>query len=129
MFVIRESLDIEKDLSRNWSSFCGGGADGPICGETEAEAIAQWCEWTDQPAEDAPEMRFHNGIQGWCEYHYDGLGAWEMEAETEEEAIAEATGQSGLASTMEEGSGHFFAEQVKKWHRVGDNIYIIELKP
>ena len=39
-FVIRESACIEKDLTRNWSSFCGGGADGPICGVDETDAIA-----------------------------------------------------------------------------------------
>ena len=87
MFVIRESCDLAKDLERNWSSFCGGGADGPICGEDEADAIAQWCSFTGLPAEDAPEMRYHNGIGGWCEVHYEGLGAWLLEAETLEEAI------------------------------------------
>lgn len=133
MFVVRETFDPKKDLQRNWSAPAGGGHTCPLSEESKEAAFQKWFSYSlfDDEAEarkEAPEFRFHNGIGGWCEVHYEGLGAWKLSALNIEEAVREATGMDGLAVTMSEGDGHFFAEDVVSYHHVEKNLFIFNLK-
>jgi len=126
-FVIRETESPELDLARNWSSFCGGGSICPLAESTEDAAVAEWAACSGQYESEAPEMRYHNGLEGWCEFHYEGLGAWLLDAKTLEEAMTEAKGQNALATTTDSGDGHFFAEDVVTYYHVEGNIYVFEI--
>lgn len=130
MYVVRDTYHPAEDLKRNWSAPMGGFSDGEMngCRFQSAEDAATCYERLFEKK--APnEFRFHPAYNSFVEVHYEGLGAWALNAETIEEAINEAAVMGdGLACTMESGSGHFFAEDVISFHEVCEGRYIFELK-
>lgn len=129
-FVVRETSHPEADLARNWSSPTGGFSYGEMNGFTFAsaeEATAYWnANLSDLGA--APAFRFHPAYNSFTEVHYEGLGAWNLEAETLEEALKEAAEQAwGLTVNSEAGDGHFMAADVVSFHKVREDLYVFEI--
>ena len=118
-FVVRDTNHPIEDLKRNWSAACGGvnpynGDFAYVSLEEAIEADKKWNE-SDKPQH---EYRFHPAHDGWCMVHYEGLGAYQLEAETLEEALKEADEyEENLACTSECGDGHFLAHQVVSFHK------------
>ncbi len=132
-FVVRQTNHPQEDLTRNWSSFAGGFGNGEIAGTSfsSAEAFAAYWEKNCDDLGAAPEVRFHPYHEGFVEVHYEGLGAWALDAETLEEAMIEATEvlnqRGGLAWTDEAGDGQFMAGEVVAFHEVSEGLYVFEL--
>jgi len=130
-FVVRCTEHPAEDLERNWSAACGGFLNPnyfePDC-ETREEAdlaISESIENGYTPS----EMRFHGAYDAFVEVHYEGLGAWELDAENLEEAIEEAMNTNGvdLVCTLGSGNGHFYKEDCLSYIQVSENIYIFEI--
>ncbi|GIV35340.1 MAG: hypothetical protein KatS3mg031_2875 [Chitinophagales bacterium] len=134
-YVVRYSLDPAKDLERNWSTFAGAECEfGPFSypAETEDEAREEYAAYIGiSPEEVTKEFRWHNGLNSYAQVHYEGLGAWELNANTLEEAVAEAKGmnESDMWCTTGAGTGHFFASEVVAYIKVPnkENLYIFIL--
>jgi hypothetical protein len=128
-FVVRDTDHPVEDLERNWSSFVGGRGscgEGPFVSEEDAIKSELYQTGNDKPKH---EYRYHPAHEGYCIVHYDGLGAFQLESETIEEAIAEADEKRDyLAVTSDAGDGHFYAEQVLSFHKVREGRYIFEIK-
>lgn len=127
-YVVRETMSPELDLLRNWSTYAGGSQHGEMLGDSIEEAIEMLashygCEISEINA----EFRYHNGLEKYAQVHYEGLGAWEIQASSIEEAIEKAKKLNGLACTMEAGNGHFFAEDVVEYIEVEADKYIFIL--
>lgn len=99
-FVARATDHPQEDLNRNWSAVLGGVANGDfhIC-ESLEEAEAMWKKYYGfDDYEDAAETNpfrvsdwgYHPLYEGWVQIHYKGLGGYELDAESLEEAIIEA---------------------------------------
>jgi hypothetical protein len=130
IFVVRETSHPEADLARNWSSPTGGFSNGEMCGTSFASAEAAKAHWDAFYQDDvpAPDFRFHPAYGSFTEVHYEGLGAWNLEAETLEEAIAEATTcEWGLTVNSGAGDGHFLANEVVSFHKVREDLYVFEI--
>jgi len=126
MFVIRDTYHPQEDLDRNWSAPIGGFS-GALAGshfssiEDAQESAVEWGVNS--------EFRFHPAYDGFVEVHYEGLGAWAMDAETLEEALIEADEfEDDLACTTDTGDGHFYADDCIGFHFVREGRYIFELK-
>ena len=127
-FVVRDTNHPEEDLQRNWSAPAGGFS-SELAGETFT---------TKEDAEKAEinffgqvehEFRYHPAYDSFVEFHYEGLGAFVLDAETIDEAIKEASNfRDLLACTMESGDGHFYAEDVVSFHKVNDSRFVFEIK-
>lgn len=127
MFVIRDTYHPEEDLKRNWSAPAGGWDNelGGLSFSSEQEAADKDIEISGERR----EYRYHPAYDGFVLVHYEGLGAWALEADTLEDAIKEAEGvESGLAVTMEAGNGHFYGQDVIAYHKVREGRYIFEIK-
>lgn len=127
MFVVRDTFHPQEDLNRNWSSFAGGW-DNELAGrrfnDEDEAAIAD-----ENVSGSRREYRFHPAYCSFVCVHYEGLGAFMLNAETIEEALSEAAEiNDGLACTMDAGDGHFFAEDVITFHKVREGRYVFELK-
>ena len=127
-FVIRDTNHPQEDLERNWSAPAGGWDNefGGMSFSSEEEAAE-----ADMGVNggERREYRFHPAYDGYVLFHYDGLGAFALDAETLEEAIEEAMNyEEGLAVCSEAGDGHFFAEDVVSFHKVREGRYIFEIK-
>ena len=131
-FVARESIDPQKDLERDWSAPLGGGSLCPLAEESEEQAVKAWASAAgmslDQAYAQAPEFRYHNGLEGIAEFNHEGLGAWELDAENIQDAIQEARKLSDLAVTSERDSGHFYADEVISYHHAHGDIYVFVIK-
>lgn len=131
-FAVRETNHAAADLTRNWSSFAGGFGNGDITGLTFTTAEAFVAYW-DKNFSDfaAPQVRYHPAHEGFVEVHYEGLGAWALDAETVEAALLEAVEVSEyrgfLACTDDAGDGHFMASEVVAYHEVREGLYVFEL--
>lgn len=126
-FVVRDTWHPEADLKRNWSSFAGGW-DNEL-GFTAFETAEKAAEADMEVSGQKRTYRYHDKYQGFVCVHYEGLGAWALDAETLEEAIEEAkTKMQGLAETTEAGNGHFFAEDVVSYHQVHEGRWVFEVK-
>lgn len=127
-FVVRDTFHPEADLERNWSAPVGGFSSELAGMEFSSKEEAEEKE-VETFGQVEHEFRFHPAFNSFVEFHYEGLGAYCLEAETIEEALKEASEyQEGLACTMESGDGHFYAEDVVSFHKVRDGRYIFEIK-
>ncbi len=132
MYVVRDTSHPKEDLKRNWSAPAGGTSIGMMPADSPEEALEQWASFKgislEEAESDAPEFRFHDAYDGFVEVHYEGLGAFELEAETLEDALKEAAEiDSDLAVCSEAGDGHFFAEDVESFHKVSENRYVFKI--
>lgn len=130
IFVVRETNHPEADLARNWSAPVGGFSDGELVGMSFASAEEAKAYWTAryEGAVAAPAFRLHPAYEGFVEVHYEGLGAWLLEAEALEEAVAEAGAMNiDFVGTMEAGDGHFMASDVVSFHQVREGLYVFEI--
>lgn len=128
MFVVRDTNHPEADIKRDWSSFLGG-----FCDELAGSEFS-----TIEEAEEAEiklyghvehEYRFHPAYNAFVQVDYEGLGAFELQAETLEEALIEADEyESDLAVCTESGDGQFYGEEVISFHKVREGRYIFELE-
>lgn len=130
-FVVRDTNHPKEDLERNWSAPVGGWAIGDFVDsnfQSADEAQSAWDKFFD--GEGSKEIfRYHPAHGSFVAVHYEGLGAWLLDAETLEEAIEEAaTYADDLACTSESGNGHFYANQVVSYHEVREGKWIFELK-
>jgi hypothetical protein len=129
MFVVRDTNHPQEDLNRNWSAPLGGHSN-ELSGMTfssEEDAKEAFLRVFDK--ESTFEYRFHPAYNSFSEVHYEGLGAFQLEAETLEDAIIEASKMNdGLAFTMEAGNGKFFAEDVISFHQVSEGRFVFEIK-
>lgn len=133
-FVVRDTNHPKEDIERNWSAVIGGW-DGDFSGSVfqSKEACQQaWEEFHDvERGGVAPkrDFRFHPAYNSFVPVHFEGLGAWMLEAESLEEAIKEAASfDDDLACTSEKGDGHFYASQVVSYHEVREGKWVFELK-
>ena len=130
-FVVRDTDHPIEDLKRNWSTFLGGvhPSTGDFAYDTEEQAIEADKSWH-QEEEAKDEYRYHPAHEGFCLVHYEGLGAFQLEAESIKEAIKEAkelSNNNDLAVTSEAGDGHFYANQVISFRKVREGRYIFEI--
>jgi hypothetical protein len=130
-FVVRDTYHPEEDLKRNWSATISGWDIEDMVGniyETEEEARQAWEEGREDNMIKRT-FRFHPAHNSFVPVHYEGLGAWLLDAETLEEAIEEAaTYGDDLACTSESGNGHFYAENVVNFHQVREGKFVFEIK-
>lgn len=129
-FVVRDTNHPEEDLTRNFSSFSSGSANGEEVGVTSQDAKEKFASHLGiDISEVSYEFRYHPAYDGFVAVHYEGLGAFCLDAESIEDAILEASNtRSMLACTMESGDGHFFASDVVSFHKVREGRYVFELK-
>jgi hypothetical protein len=129
-FVVRDTFHPEADLERNWSAFASGSCNGELGGSTEEEARLNFASQIGIESDEVEnEFRFHPAYGEFVAVHYEGLGAYILDASTLEEALAEANNyQEGLAVTMESGDGHFYAQDVVSFYKVREGRYIFEIK-
>ena len=133
IFVARETNHPEADLARNWSSPTGGFSYGDMTGFTFDSAEAATAYWNANLSDlgAAPTFRFHPAYNSFTEVHYEGMGAWNLDAETLEEAMVEATQHEqlagGLTVTCGAGDGHFMANEVVSFHKVYEGLYVFEI--
>jgi len=128
MFVVRETDHPQEDLKRNFSSPLSGWDNelADLAFSTAEEAAEKDMQVNGGTPRD---YRYHPAYDGYVVVHYDGLGAWVLEASTLEEAIEEAKNiDSGLACTTEAGDGHFYAEDVINYYEVESGLYVFEIK-
>jgi hypothetical protein len=129
-FVVRDTSHPNEDLQRNWSTFACGSSYGELSNSgwgSEVEAIKAYENYTQENCD--KNFKFHPAYNSFVEVHYDGLGAWALDAENIDEAIEEAKNyEQGLACTMEAGNGHFFAEDVVSFHKVRNDRYVFEIR-
>jgi hypothetical protein len=130
MFVVRDTNHPAEDLERNWSAWAGGSENGEQGGATKEEARENYASHLGiEISEVNRQFRFHPAYGEYVTFHYEGLGAFALEAETLEDAIKEASiFEEDLAVTMEAGDGHFFAEDVISFHEVAPGRYVFEVK-
>lgn len=132
-FVVRDTNHPTEDIKRNWSSVIGGWDVSYFVGNiynTEDEAKTAWFDFHDGE-EYAPKrcFRFHPAYGSYVPVHYEGLGAWILDAENISDALTEAAlFGDDLACTCDKGDGHFFAEDVVSFHEVRPGKYIFEIK-
>lgn len=124
-FVVRATNHPAEDLKRNWSAEMGGGELGAF--QSREDAIAYWKQnYYDSRM---PEFRFHPAYNGFVQVHYEGLGAFQLQAEDLNEAIEEAKSfDEFCACVSEAGDGHFYASDVVAYYEVKEGIYVFELK-
>ena len=129
-FVVRDTNHPEDDLSRNWSSFAGGSCNGEEGGKTAEEARENFARHLGiEISEVSYVFRYHPAYGEYVAVHYEGLGAWMLDAESLESALEEAASvEDGLAFTWEAGDGKFFAEDVVSFHKVREGKYVFEIK-
>lgn len=134
-YVARCTNHPAEDLQRNWSAPLGGIFNGDfwVC-ETIEEAREMWENYYGEDREfPESQFRFHPAYDGIVQVDYEGLGAWELDAETLEEAIAEAIETFGgdptsMACVMGRGTGHFYASQCEGYYETGINeLYIFAI--
>lgn len=129
MFVVRDTYHPKEDLKRNWSAPVGGSWTGDLAGGFKSAEGAKAAYEKFFETECTKQFRFHPAYNAFVEVHYEGLGAFQLSAETIEEAIKQARDMAdGLACTMEAGDGHFFAEDVIGYHEVCDGRFVFEIK-
>ena len=129
-FVVRDTDHPQEDLNRNWSAFASGSCNGELGGSTEDEAIENYASQIGIESNEVDcEFRFHPAYSEFVAVHYEGLGAFVLDSETLAAALIAADNyEDGLAVTMEQGDGHFFAEDVVSFYKVREGRYIFEIK-
>jgi len=129
-YVVRDTYHPQEDINRNWSAFAGGSCNGELGGETEIEAKENYASQIGIEVEEVDfNFKFHRAYDKYVAMHYEGLGGYILSSETLEDAMIEAAEyEDGLAVTMEQGDGHFFAEDVVSFHQVREGRYIFEIK-
>lgn len=137
-FVARYTNHPAEDLDRDWSAPLGGFYHGDLSGmrfETY-EAAEREIRVTFSIEDDADlpfDVRFHDAYNGFVEVHYEGLGAFELDSETIEDAINEAVSKFGqdaprMACVDYAGDGHFSASECAGFHATSvDGLYIFEI--
>jgi hypothetical protein len=127
-FVVRETSHPAEDLKRNWSAPCGGFSTemAGLKFNNEEDAITYYEHFFESKC--PFEFRFHPAYNSFVEVHYEGLGAWELNADNISEAIEEAKKFKQCAVTMDAGSGHFCAQDVVSFTMVSEGKYIFEIK-
>jgi len=127
-FVVRDTYHPEEDLKRNWSATMSGHSVADLIGDefsTKEEAIEAYTDF----GQGYKDFRYHPAHNSFVPVHYEGLGAWMLDAETLEEALVEAAGfGDDLACTSESGNGHFYAQDCVSFHQVRKGKYVFEIK-
>jgi hypothetical protein len=127
-FVVRDTDHPEDDLKRNWSSFLGGWDNelGGIAFDSEEEAAEADMNVN---GGERRTYRYHPAYDGYVLVHFDGLGAYALDSDNLNDALKEAKDfEDDLNITMEQGNGHFYANQVISFHKVKDGRYVFEIK-
>jgi hypothetical protein len=133
MFVVRRTSNPAADLARGWSAWNGIyeahpaslPSVGQLCdaGEIDSDDIpddaADAAEWIND--ETAAHVRRCPATGLYADYHHDGISSYEIEAETLDEAIAEAAAAKHTWIT-----GGVAACGLKSYHHVRDDIYVFE---
>lgn len=126
-FVVRDTNHPVEDLKRNWSAFAGGSCNGELGGATEEDARENYESHNGNSS--GINFKFHPAYGEFVAVDYEGLGAFELEAETLEDAIEEAAKfRNDLATCMEAGDGHFDANDCASFYKVREGRYVFELK-
>lgn len=129
-FVVRDTIHPQEDLERNWSAWAGGSENGEQGGETEEEARENYADHLGiNICEVSCDFRYHPAYEEFVAVHYEGLGAFELNADNIEDALKEAAEyEEGLAVCMDEGSGSFDAVDCVGFHKVREGRYVFEIK-
>jgi len=136
-FVARATSHPQEDLDRNWSAPMGGifNGDFHIC-DTLEECREMWevyyGDYNDAPKFPESKFRFHPAYNGFVEVHYEGLGAYALEAETLKEAQKEVTLRFKKADEIgcidDAGDGHFYANDCTNFFSTAiEDIYIFQI--
>ena len=134
MYVARATNHPAEDLERNWSAPTSGffiselTCNYPKSQEEFDEIWAKFDCYNDN-TNYKPKVRYHPAFEHFVEVHYEGLGAWSLEAETLEEAIKEASKKDAVFMVCTDGKGnaHFFAEEVVSYWEATPGIWVFEL--
>ena len=129
-FVVRDTDHPQEDLNRNWSAFAGGSSQGEEGGDTREDAIRNFANHIGVDASEVSnDFRYHPAYEEFVMVDYDGLGAFELESESLEDALIEANNyEDGLAVCTESGDGHFYTEDCVAFHKVREGRYVFEIK-
>lgn len=135
-FVARATSHPQEDLDRNWSAPMGGlfNGDFHICNTLE-ECHEMWeIYYEDDDDNKFPEskFRFHPAYNGFVEVHYEGLGAYRLEAESLEDAQNEILTRFNNAHELGcidgAGDGHFNASDCTNFFSTAiEDIYIFQI--
>jgi len=126
-YVVRDTDHPAEDLARNWSSFVGGSVYGETPKEQTAEAAkANAAAHIGADVADVKvDFRFHPAYNAFAPVDYYGLGAFELQSETLDEAIKEAIEQDEfLACCTGAGDGHFDAADCVGYAKAADGRYV-----
>jgi hypothetical protein len=130
-FVVRDTNHPAEDLKRNWSAVLGGHDSEAFYGKCFATLDEAKAAYKKAFGDDCriPDLRWHPAHDSFVPVHFEGLGAWQLQAETLAAALEEAAQfDDYLACTSESGDGHFFAYQCVGFHKVREGKYVFELK-
>lgn len=130
-FVVRDTDHPAEDLERNFSSVMGGFDHEVFMGRTFATEEELRQAYIDAFGEDyrTPKLRYHPAHESFVPVHYEGLGAFQLQSDTLEDALIEANEyEDDLACTSEMGDGHFYSYQVVSYHKVREGRFVFELK-
>jgi len=137
MFVARYTNNPEGDIQRGWSGFMGAEA------ETVQKFVALFIydapEDADEMSDDALldwlldthdiDLRYDEALGAWRQVHHDGLSCWPLDAETAEEACAEAAEMDKGGKIAWAGFGSYTQGKVRYVGRIegtGDPLHIFE---
>lgn len=145
-YVLRYSPNIQGDLKRNWSAWMGLRSKDLydlLVQLDGVEAIEEaWEDWSD--VDYAPfverdhddfdafldylagenDIRFDPDTKEWCAVHHDGLSCFLLEAEDEEEAIAE--GKALASMWPDKGFGYQTEGSIRLVCSLPDDWHILE---
>jgi len=145
MYVARYSFNPEYDADRNWSAWIG--VEGSSAEDVALQiadainhppALVDWATDECFAWEDAPEglkityvlenedIRYHEAARRWMHVHHEGLSSWRLDAETLEEAIAEAREKDARGEIDWGGFGVATGGNVKYVASVSETLHIFE---
>ena len=151
MYVTRYTLTPHYDIQRDWSGWMGDGFDSEVEGlefVLEQAGVAgedldeRWENWQDEDwrpwhhrdtesyidflrdlaSDHDIEVAYNEAWGRWQHVHHSGLSCWPLEAETLEEALAEAASRSFDWS----GFGHRTLGKVVYVCALGDDLHLFE---
>lgn len=103
-YVARFTTDPTGDIERGWSAWMSDGwATEREALESIARMLPQYSDYTDTNPDlsddeivellidrEEIDVRYHPTLKRWYHVHHDGLSCWPLDAESDEDALAEA---------------------------------------
>lgn len=138
MYVARFTTNPAGDIQRGWSAWMSDGWES----EREAlESVARMLPQYSDYAETYPDLtddeivdriiereeidvRYHPTLRRWYHVHHDGLSCFPLDAESVDEAVAEARG----ASLEWSGFGAATVGEVRLVGHAGGDLYVFEVE-